>query len=92
MRCEVETEPKTQKEKSRGQCNNLKVCLEAEKSVPGVGTSNQGVGKLNTGNSKCIYEGVEVMGSGLNSMMEWSGEYEILLEKKSKRGSCLTGS
>ena len=82
---ETKTKSKIQNEKSRGQGNNLKLCLEAEKSVSGVGTSKQGFGKLDTGNSKSIYEGVEVMGNSLNSMMEWNGECEILLEKKKRK-------
>ena len=66
--------------------------MEAEKSVSGVGTSKQGFGKLDTGNSKSIYEGVEVMGNSLNNMMEWNDEFEKILEKKEKKGSCLIGS
>ena len=66
--------------------------MEAEKSVAGVGNSKQGVGKLDNGNSKNICEGVGVMGNSLNSMMEWNGECEILLEKREKKGSCLIGS
>ena len=86
VRSEVETKTKSkiQNEKSRGQGNILKLGLEAEKSVAGVGNSKQGVGKLDNGNSKNICEGVGVMGNSLNNMMECNDECVILLEKKKK--------
>ena len=87
VRSEVETKTKSkiQNEKSRGQGNILKLGLEAEKSVAGVGNSKQGVGKLDNGNSKNICEGVGVMGNSLNNMMECNDECVILLEKKKTR-------
>ena len=84
LRSEVETKTKSkiQNEKSRGQGNNLKLGLEAEKSVAGVGNSKQGVGKLDNGNSKNICEGVGVMDNSLNNMMDCNDECVVILERK----------
>ena len=83
VRNEVET--KNQKETAKGPGNNLKISLEAEKSMAGVDNIKQGVSILDIGKSKIICDGVGVIGNRLNSMMEWNVECAVLLEKKTQK-------
>ena len=58
-------------EKAKGPGNNLKISLEAEKSVAGVGTT-QGVSNSDSG--KTICDGLGEIGCSMNIMTEWNAE------------------
>ena len=73
---------KNQKEKSKGPGNNFKISLEAEKSVAGVGSTKQGVSNSDRGKSKNICGGLGIIGSSMNSMIEWNVECAVLFEGK----------
>ena len=67
----------------------IRVCRGGRIIEQGFGNLN-----LNTGNNinKCNTKGVGKMGREWNDKLEWNGVCGIIHEKKSKRGSCLSGS
>ena len=80
VRLEIKTK---NQEKLKGGGNNLKISLEAEKSVPVVSTIKQGVSISNSGKINCDMLGK--IGCSMNSMTEWNAECVGIFERKKQR-------